>query len=108
MWVVLTSFGSESDAHRVVRILVEERLAACAKLFPGTRSVYRWKGEVLEESETVVHFKTSSSARVRLVDRLRQLHPYEEPELISVRADQVSPGYLSWLEDACGPGLTQA
>ncbi len=40
MRIVLATFGSEEDAARVVRILVEEKLAACGTMIPGARSIY--------------------------------------------------------------------
>ncbi len=96
--IALTSFASEEDAARVARVLVEERLVACANLLPGARSLYRWKDAVQDEKETLVLLKTRKQDWTALLSRLHELHPYETPELIAVRIAAGAPKYMQWLE----------
>ena len=77
--IVFSTFGSEDDAARVARVLVEERLVACANLLPGARSIYAWEGKVADEREVVVLMKTRKQDWTALVSRLHELHPYETP-----------------------------
>jgi periplasmic divalent cation tolerance protein len=101
--LAFTTFASEEDAARVVRVLVEERLIACANLLPGARSIYRWKQGVADEREVVVLMKTRKQDWTALLSRLHDLHPYATPELIAVRIAAGAPRYMAWLEEALAP-----
>ena len=95
--VVLTTLSSESDARQLVRALVDARLVACGTILPGARSIYRWEGEVTEEGEVVVLLKTHASRWEALAASMRELHPYEVPELLALPVERGLDGYLSWL-----------
>ena len=101
--IAFTSFAGEEDAARVARVLVEERLVACANLLPGARSLYRWEGRVADERECLVLLKTRKQDWTALLSRLHELHPYETPELIAVRIAAGAPKYLQWLEAQLEP-----
>ena len=101
--LAFTTFATEADAARVVRVLIEERLIACANLLPQARSLYRWEGEVKDEREVVVLMKTRKQDWAALMSRLHELHPYETPELIAVRIAAGAPKYLEWLEASLAP-----
>lgn len=103
MLLVLTTFASEDDAARVVRALVEERLAACGNLLPGARSLYRWEGRVADEREVVALLKTRKQDWPALMSRLHELHPYDTPECLAVRVAAGAPKYMAWLEAALAP-----
>jgi periplasmic divalent cation tolerance protein len=94
--VVLTTAPSREAALGLARALVDRRLAACVNLLPAT-SVYRWKGTVHEEDETVLVVKT----RRALVDDIRELfeelHPQDLPELVAIEVEDGSADYLNWL-----------
>ena len=85
------------SAERIAAALVAERLAACVNLLPGLRSVYRWQRKVEAAAEVLLLVKTSAEAYPALQERLRQLHPYELPELLAVEAASGLPEYLQWL-----------
>ena len=102
--IVFTTFANEDDAARVGRVLVEERLAACANVLPGARSIYRWKGEVADEREVVVLLKTRKQDWPALMSRLHELHPYETPECIAVRVAAGAPRYMAWLDEMLAEG----
>jgi periplasmic divalent cation tolerance protein len=101
--IVFTAFANEADAARVARVLVEERLVACANLLPGARSIYRWQDAVRDEAEVVVLMKTRKQDWTALLSRLHDLHPYQTPECIAVRIAAGAPRYMAWLEEALAP-----
>lgn len=101
--IAFTAFANEADAARVARVLVEERLVACANLLPGARSIYRWRGAVQDEREVVVLMKTRKQDWTALLSRLHELHPYETPELVAVRVAAGAPKYMAWLEEQLAP-----
>jgi periplasmic divalent cation tolerance protein len=96
--IAFTAFANEEDAARVARVLVEERLVACANLLPGARSLFRWEGRVADEREVVVLLKTRKQDWAALMSRLHDLHPYDTPELVAVRVAAGAPKYMAWLE----------
>jgi periplasmic divalent cation tolerance protein len=95
--IVLTTAANPEEAARLARVVVEERLAACATLVPGVESVYRWKGEVETASETMLLIKTGRDQLAALEMRLRELHSYETPEFLVLEVESGSPPYLNWL-----------
>jgi periplasmic divalent cation tolerance protein len=95
--VVLTTLGSEPDARKLVSALLQSRCIACGTLLPGGRSLYHWEGGLKEETEVVVLLKTHVSKWEALVAAIRELHPYEVPELLALPVDRGLDSYLSWL-----------
>ena len=96
--VVLSTCSSEEEARMIARSLVEKRLAACVQLVPGLRSVYRWKGEIEEESEILLVIKSRRDLFRRLEAELRKLHSYETPEIVALTVVDGSADYLEWLD----------
>lgn len=94
---VYATFGSEEEARRVARTLVEERLAACANILPPCHSIYRWQGRIEEAGEVAALFKTRADAAARLIARLAELHSYEVPAaVVWPIADALDP-YRTWV-----------
>lgn len=93
----MTTVAEMDQARALSRLLVDSRLAACVSLADGIRSIYRWKGETVDEGEVLLLIKTRASLLPRLKDVVARQHPYEIPELIALSAVDGSPGYLSWL-----------
>ncbi|MGB3311127.1 MAG: divalent-cation tolerance protein CutA [Nodosilinea sp.] len=95
--VVLVTAGSEAEADRLARHLVEVRLAACVSVFP-VHSVYRWQGDVQSEPEWQLVIKTDLSQFKALSLAITQHHSYEVPEIIALPIVAGLPAYLSWLQ----------
>lgn len=97
---VQTTTETEADARRLGGTLVRERLAACAQIVGPIHSTYWWKGELTEAREWLCLLKTTAEAYPALEARLRELHPYEEPEIVAVPLEAGSAGYLEWVRDS--------
>jgi periplasmic divalent cation tolerance protein len=95
--VALATAPDWDTAARIARALVEERLAACANLVPGVRSIYRWQGRVEDAAEVLLVLKTRADRVDALGVRLRALHPYELPELVALPAAGGIADYLDWV-----------
>ena len=100
--LVLTTTSDAEEAGRIARILVEERLIACATLLPAAQSIYRWEGKIESASETLMLMKTGPDQLEALEARLHSLHSYETPEFLVVCVDAGSRGYLDWLASNLG------
>lgn len=97
---VTTTLPDHTTAERVATRLVEERLAACAQVIGPVRSTYWWAGKIEQADEWYCHLKTTLARLPRLQTRIRELHPYEVPEIIAVPILQGNPDYLKWIQDA--------
>ena len=95
--VAFATAPDEAVALRIARALVEERLAACANLVPGVRSIYRFRGVVEDEREVLLVIKTCADRIEALAERLRALHPYEVPELVVMPTAGGLTPYLDWV-----------
>lgn len=93
---VTTTVGSRADAEQLARAVIAARLAACAQLDAGVTSVYRWKGEVCEEAEVRLTFKTLPEAAPALQAFVAAHHPYELPQYTSWRV-AATPAYAAWV-----------
>jgi len=100
---VLTTVGSEEEAGSIASLLVERRLAACVQVVGPIVSRYRWRGEVEEEREWQCLAKTTRGAYEAVEAAIREVHSYEEPEIIATPILAGSPGYLAWIEENVEP-----
>ena len=98
--IVLTTLPGDFEIRTFARTLVEERLAACVNLLPPMDSVYRWEGQVEQETERQMIIKTSRDRVVALWDRIRELHPYETPEFVVLSIQDGSDAYLRWIGES--------
>lgn len=106
VFVYITT-GTVQEAKTIARALVEERIAACANIFPVS-SVYRWKGKVEEAGEAGMIVKTVEGKLDALEKRVKELHSYEVPCIISVGIGSGSKEYLDWISEStasAGDGL---
>ena len=94
---VLTTAGSQVEAERISAALVERRLAACVQVVGPISSRYRWQGEVEQAEEWLCLAKTTGDRYAELEAAIRELHSYEEPEIVATPIVAGSPGYLAWL-----------
>ncbi|MDD1658674.1 MAG: divalent-cation tolerance protein CutA [Methanomicrobiales archaeon] len=99
--ILVLSTVPESESACITETLVSERLVACANAMP-VRSCYRWKGEICREREELLIMKTRESLFARVMDRLRELHPYEVPEILALPVWGGFAGYLGWVMDETG------
>ncbi len=103
--LALTTVGSEEDAARIARHLVETKAAACVSIVAPVRSIYSWKGELQDESEWLLLIKTARPAD-ELRDLLRAVHPYEVPELLAFPASFADEAYAKWVAEGSGAPAT--
>jgi periplasmic divalent cation tolerance protein len=95
--LVFTTLPSADKAAELAKLVVEERLAACANLLPAIRSIYRWQGKLQDENEVLLLLKTRAEHLERLKLRILELHPYEVPEVLAVPVESGYQPYLEWL-----------
>lgn len=101
--VVLSTCGSEEEAARLARLLVDERLAACVAVAPRVRSIYRWEGKVEESEEWALTVKSSRALLPALMERLKSSHSYQVPEILALAVVDGNPDYLDWMQRELKP-----
>ena len=95
--IVLTTVGDRETALKIARHLIDRRLAACVNVLAPCTSVYRWQGKTEEAQEIPLLIKTRGEAYPQVEAAIRQVHPYELPEIIAVPVQRGLPAYLQWV-----------
>jgi periplasmic divalent cation tolerance protein len=96
--VVLSTCGSEAEAEKLARAVVEARLAACVNVVPGIRSFYRWQGALESSDEVLLVIKSTTERFPALRETLQSLHSYEVPEIVALPIADGAEDYLNWLD----------
>ena len=95
---ISTTTDTKEQAQKIARHLVEQKLAACVQIAGPIESTYRWKGKVETANEWMCLIKTRASLFGKVETAIKQLHPYETPEIIAVPIIKGSSEYLRWLD----------
>lgn len=95
--VVYVTVPNKDVARQIAFALVGEKLAACTNIIPGLESVYEWDGKIQSDNELLLMIKTSASSIPSLTYRVKELHPYDECEVIAVPVTGGSSSYLQWV-----------
>lgn len=105
--IYITTDGT-AEARMIGHALVEARLAACANILDPMTSVYWWDGKVQEGRETVLIAKTTAARVGALTERVRDLHSYDCPCIVSLPIDGGNPAFIDWIaaETSGSPAAT--
>ena len=98
--VTFVTCKDRKQATAIARALVKEKLAACVNVLPGIASIYRWKGRVEEAREVLLLIKSRRALSKKLVSRVRALHTYEVPEVVTIPIAAGNPAYLRWVRQS--------
>ena len=99
---VLVTAPSEPVAVELARGAVSAGLAACGNLVPGVRSISAWQGEICDDAEVLIVFKTTRDGFEALRGHIVDAHPYDTPEVIALPVDAGHLPYLTWVRDQVG------
>ncbi len=97
--IIYITAGDMAEAKNIGRKLIEERLAACVNIFPIT-SIFRWKNNIDESNEFGIIVKTKTDKIKEIEKRVKEIHSYEVPCVISFRIDEGSADYLKWISES--------
>lgn len=96
--LVYVTCKSLPEARSIGKIVVQERLAACINILGPVESIYQWEGKLTEESEIAFLCKTSEIQLEKLIDRIKELHPYACPSILAWTVDKGNEAFLGWIE----------
>nr|MDO8080503.1 divalent-cation tolerance protein CutA [Candidatus Freyarchaeota archaeon] len=94
---VFTTVGKKEDAEKIARALVEKRLAGCVQIIGPIVSTYWWKNNIETAEEWLCFIKSKKNLYNELEKAIKEIHPYETPEIIAVPIISGSKDYLEWL-----------
>lgn len=98
--IVLSTAGSEDEARKIARHLLERQLAACVNIIPQIESVYRWQGKIETAREWLLLIKTRAETFSAVREAIQELHSYDLPECIAIGIENGSVEYLEWIADS--------
>jgi periplasmic divalent cation tolerance protein len=89
----------KGQAELIGKALVEERIVACVNIIDGMKSIYWWQDKICFDDEAILIAKTRDSHFDKLVSRVKELHSYSIPCIVSLPIENGNPAYLEWLEN---------
>jgi len=92
-----------AEAESLARLAVEGRLAACANILPGMRSLYWWQGKLEQADEVVLLLKTTGALVPALTQALTSAHSYDCPCVVALPIDAGNPDFLRWIDAETAP-----
>lgn len=95
---VFTTIGSKEEAQRVARALVEQRLAGCVQIVGPIHSTYWWQGQIETAEEYLCLVKASNEVYGELEVAIKEVHPYDTPEILAMPVADGNADYLQWLQ----------
>ena len=100
--IILSTIDDRKKGEEIAEKLVREKLAACINLVGPIFSTYWWQGNVEKAEEHLMIIKTTKSLREAAMKRLKELHPYQVPEIISIDISAGHEDYLKWILESVG------
>jgi len=80
--VIYSTIDDLKTARRIAQTLTHEQLVACVNIIPNIESFYRWKGKIENSNEVIIIAKTIDQNVKKTIQRIKQLHKYEIPDII--------------------------
>ncbi len=97
--LIYITAGSSDEAERIAKELVSNRLAACANIIDNVSSIYWWEGELQEDREVIVIAKTREALVPELIEKVKSLHSYDCPCIVSLPILDGNKAFLDWIVD---------
>jgi len=97
--VYITTSGKE-ESKKIARVLLEEKLVACANIISNMESIYWWEGKLEEDVESILLVKTRSQLVDKVIDKVREIHSYQTPCALEIQIKKGSQDYLDWLDNS--------
>ena len=94
---VLTTVEHRTDAENIAEVLVQKRLAACVQIIGPMKSYFHWQGKLESAEEYLCQIKTKNDLFQELETVLKNIHPYEVPEILAIPLSNVGGAYRNWL-----------
>jgi periplasmic divalent cation tolerance protein len=94
---IYVTAANPDEARTIGEALVQERLVACVNILAPMSSIYWWQGQVQHETEAVLIAKTEAALVERVIARVKALHSYTVPCVVSLAIEAGNPDFLKWI-----------
>ena len=101
--IVMITVANKREGKRIAQCLLREKLIACANIVGPVSSLFRWSGKIVDSREQLVLMKSRVDLFDKIVERVKMLHSYEVPEIISLPVAEGSTAYVEWLDSCLQP-----
>ena len=91
--------GSKDEARKIGKELVISRLAACVNILDNMNSFYMWQGKVQDDAEIVMIAKTTEDRVPALIEKVKSLHSYDCPCIVSIPVSGGNQAFLDWIAE---------
>ncbi len=99
---VYMTTGSRDEARKIGKELVISKLAACVNILDNMNSFYRWDGKIQDDTEVVMIAKTTEARVAQLIEKVKSLHSYDCPCIVSIPVSGGNPDFLDWIAGEVG------
>jgi periplasmic divalent cation tolerance protein len=96
---VYMTAGSMEEARKIGNALVISRLAACVNILDNMNSIYMWQEKVQDDREIVMIAKTTEARVPALVEKVKSLHSYDCPCIVSIPISGGNQAFLDWIAE---------
>lgn len=101
--LVLITAADNEEARLIAKVLLDQKKAACVSIMDGMNSSYWWKGAIENATESLLMVKTQAGLLGEVVETVREIHSYDNPEVIAVPVIGGSESYFEWLDESLVP-----
>lgn len=98
--IVQTTCSNKDEAKNIAKVLIEKKLAACIQL-SEIESFYEWKNQFCEDNEVLLSIKTKKENFKKIKSKIKELHSYDVPEILSIEIKNVSNDYKKFIDKNC-------
>ncbi|MHA1558201.1 MAG: divalent-cation tolerance protein CutA [Alphaproteobacteria bacterium] len=98
--LIYTLVEDKKDALSIAHALLKAKLAACINIVPQIHSVYLWKGKLCDSEEIILLVKTTSVKKEKVINFIKEMHPYEGPALFSIDTSHCLEEFLHWVSSS--------
>jgi len=95
---IFTTTEKKEDAEKIAKEVVAKRLAACAQILGPIESTYWWEGELEGAKEWLCIIKSRNDLYNDLEKAIKEIHPYDVPEILAIPVISGNPSYLQWVD----------
>jgi periplasmic divalent cation tolerance protein len=97
--IIVSTYPDKKSISKVAHVLVKRKLAACVN-YTQINSIYSWKGKIEDTGEFLALFKTTTKSKQKLKEEIARSHPYQVPEIVELKMNNVNMPYAKWLEES--------
>ncbi|NVM43485.1 MAG: divalent-cation tolerance protein CutA [Candidatus Lokiarchaeota archaeon] len=98
-YIFLVTVPNIEEGKKIANLLVESKLAACVNIIQNVISIYRWKGNIERENEMLLIIKTTEKKCDSIIQKVREIHSYSNPECVAFKIEKGSEKYLDWIKE---------